>query len=155
MSTPSDTDVVLDDGLRTWTRAALQAQVDALAGSLTARGTRVFATPLDNSPAWVAADLAAAQAGIVHVPLPVFFTPQQIGHALRSAGVDTLLTTTELAGHWPQAPVQRIEVAGSALMLVGLPAHPVTTTFIPMLRSCPRWCTVPVGPGTKPKATRR
>ncbi|MEI2676806.1 MAG: AMP-binding protein [Burkholderiaceae bacterium] len=126
MITPSDTNAALDDGLRSWTRAALQEQVDALTGSLTARGTHVFATLLDNSPAWVAADLAAAQAGIVHVPLPVFFTPQQIGHALRSAGVDTLLTTTELAGHWPQAPMQRIEVAGSALMLVGLPAHPVT-----------------------------
>ena len=63
MITPSDTDVVLDDGLRSWTRAALQQQVDALAGSLTARGTHVFATLLDNSPAWVAADLAAVARG--------------------------------------------------------------------------------------------
>ena len=120
-----DASAALDDGLRTWTRAALHDQVNALAVLLTARGTRVFATLLDNSPAWVVADLAAAQADIVHVPLPVFFTPQQIGHALRTAGVDTLLTTHPLAEHWPQAPMQRVEVAGSVLTLLTLPAERV------------------------------
>lgn len=121
----TDAAVALDDGLRTWTRAAMHDQVQALAETLTARGTRVFATLLDNSPAWAVADLAAAQADVVHVPLPVFFTPQQIGHALRDAGVDTLLTTHGLAEHWPQAPLRRVEVAGSVLMLLSLPAERV------------------------------
>ncbi|MFM9917032.1 MAG: AMP-binding protein [Rhizobacter sp.] len=119
----ADTAAALDDGLHTWTRDGLQGPVDTLAELLTAQGTSVFATLMDNSPAWVVADLAAAQAGVVHVPLPVFFTPQQIGHALRSAGVDTLLTTHSLAEHWPQAPLQRVEVTGRVLTLLRLPAE--------------------------------
>jgi long-subunit acyl-CoA synthetase (AMP-forming) len=55
-------------------------------------GTRVLATLLDNGPAFVALDEAAAAEGVVHVPLPLFFTPAQRQHALQSAGVDTLVT---------------------------------------------------------------
>ena len=55
-------------------------------------GTRVLATLLDNGPDFVALDEAAAAAGVVHVPLPTFFTPAQRLHALQSAGVDTLIT---------------------------------------------------------------
>ena len=117
--------VALDDGVRTWTHAALRDQVNALVESLSAQGTRVFATLLDNSPAWVVADLAAAQADVVHVPLPVFFTPQQIAHALHTAGVDTLLTTPDVAGQWQQAPQRPIEVAGGVLTLLRLPTQRV------------------------------
>ena len=53
---------------------------------------RVLAVLADNSATWVHADLAALQAGIVHVPLPGFFTDRQIGHALHSACVDTVWT---------------------------------------------------------------
>lgn len=55
-------------------------------------GTRVLATLLDNGPDFIALDEAAAAAGVVHVPLPLFFTPAQRAHALQAAGVDTLLT---------------------------------------------------------------
>lgn len=113
----------LDDGLRTWTHAELRGQVDSLAGRLKAQGTRVLATLMDNSPAWVVADLAAAQAGVVHVPLPVFFTPQQIGHALRSSGVDAVLTPVAAASQWPHLPRQALEVAGCGLTLLRLPAE--------------------------------
>ncbi|MDL2337210.1 MAG: AMP-binding protein [Pseudomonadota bacterium] len=130
----ADTAVALDDGRRTWTRSELRGAVRAFAELLTAQGTKVFATLMDNSPAWVMADLGAAQAGAVHVPLPVFFTPQQIGHALRSAGVDTVLTTVSVAAQWPQAPQQSIELAGHDLTLLRLPAEriakPIGTTKI-------------------------
>ncbi len=55
-------------------------------------GTRVMATLLDNGPGFVALDEAAAAAGVVHVPLPLFFTPAQVAHALQAAGADTLVT---------------------------------------------------------------
>lgn len=55
-------------------------------------GARVMATLLDNGPAFVALDEAAAAQGVVHVPLPLFFTPSQRLHALQAAGVDTLVT---------------------------------------------------------------
>jgi len=56
------------------------------------RDARVLATLLDNGPEFIALDEAAAEAGIVHVPLPLFFTPAQRQHALQAAGVDTLVT---------------------------------------------------------------
>lgn len=54
--------------------------------------TRVLATLLDNGPEFIALDEAAAAEGLVHVPLPLFFTPAQRLHALQAAGVDTLVT---------------------------------------------------------------
>ncbi len=44
----------------------------------------------DNSPAWVALDLAAQQAGVALVPLPTFFTPAQRRHALALSGAGAL-----------------------------------------------------------------
>ena len=78
-------------------------------------GTRVLATLLDNGPDFVALDEAAAAAGVVHVPLPTFFTPAQRLHALQSAGVDTLIT--------PQG-VQRLPCKA-----VPLPAGTAKITF--------------------------
>lgn len=117
--------ICLDDGRQTWSRAALDEQVRAFAEQLSAQGTRVMATLLDNSPAWVVADLATTQAGLVHVPLPSFFTLAQIAHALRAAGVDTVLTTREVAAAWPHAAARQIELAQQTLWLLRLPADPV------------------------------
>lgn len=97
-------EVALDDGQRTWSTAELNQEVDSLVDRLKAQRTRVLATLMDNSPAWVVADLAAAQTGVVHVPLPLFFTGEQITHVLRAAGVDTVLALAALAARWPQAP---------------------------------------------------
>jgi acyl-CoA synthetase (AMP-forming)/AMP-acid ligase II/pyrroloquinoline quinone (PQQ) biosynthesis protein C len=115
----------LDDGQRQWTREELGSEVSGLAARLQAQGTRVLATLLDNSPAWVVADLAASAAGCVHVPLPLFFTPQQVGHALQAAGVDTVLTVPEAAAQWPQLPSQAWCVAGQDLAMLRVPFRPV------------------------------
>lgn len=66
--------------------------------------TRVLATLLDNGPDFIALDEAAAAAGIVHVPLPLFFTPPQRLHALQAAGADTLVTPQGVE-RLPFAPV--------------------------------------------------
>ena len=52
---------------------------------------RVVATLLDNCAAFVVLDDALERAGVVHVPLPTFFTPQQLQHALAATGVDLLI----------------------------------------------------------------
>lgn len=113
--------IALSDGERCLTRAEMQAGVDTLAERLHAQGTRVLATLMDNAMAWVVADRAAEQAGVVHVPLPVFFTPQQIAHALQVAGVDSLLTVPALAQHWPQAEAHDWDVVGTSLRCLRLP----------------------------------
>ncbi|MGS5087987.1 AMP-binding protein [Hydrogenophaga sp. A37] len=114
--------IALSDGERRITYAELRAGVDALAERLRTQGTRVLATLMDNAMAWVVADRAAEQAGVVHVPLPVFFTPQQLAHALRVAGVDSLLTVHALAQHWPQAEAFDWDVVGTPLRCLRLPA---------------------------------
>lgn len=121
----ADAAVVLDDGVLHWTAAGLQAAVADAAALLQASGTRVLATLLDNGAPFVALDEAALQAGVVHVPLPLFFTPEQMAHALRAAGVDTLVAAAPLARRWPTLPWLPASVAGETLALARLPAVPV------------------------------
>ncbi|HSW24390.1 MAG TPA: AMP-binding protein [Burkholderiaceae bacterium] len=108
-----------------WSLGRLQDAAHVLAQRLRADGVRVLATLLDNGPAWVIADAAAAQAAVVHVPLPLFFTPAQIAHALRAAGVDALLLAAPLAAQWPQVPARACPLAGETLVMLRLPAAPV------------------------------
>lgn len=67
----------------------------------------------DNGIAWALADLAAWQAEIPCVPVPLFFSPQQIVHALRDAGVDGLLTDR------PQAVQALLQQAGLTAAFAG------------------------------------
>ena len=55
-------------------------------------GTRVLAILADNSPDWVLADLAALKARTPVLPLPLFFSPAQLTHALEQTGADLVVT---------------------------------------------------------------
>lgn len=82
--------IALRTGRRALCAGELLAWVDALAASLS--GVRVVAVLADNGPAWVALDLAALRAGVAHLPLPGFFSPAQMAHALELAGADCALS---------------------------------------------------------------
>jgi long-subunit acyl-CoA synthetase (AMP-forming) len=103
---------VLHDGFGAWSAADLEAAITGVTTALRAAGTRVLASVLDNGPAFVALDEAALRLGLVHVPLPLFFSPAQMQHALRSAGVDTLCVAAAL-------PLELPGVAWTALPLAG------------------------------------
>lgn len=75
---------------QTWATGESLAQLLAVRERLS--GSRVVGVLADNSPAWVVADLACQDAGIVHLPLPAFFDTGQLRNAITQAGVDTLLT---------------------------------------------------------------
>lgn len=111
----------VDNGRRSWSAADLDAAARSLAQTLAAQGTRVLATLMDNTPAWVVADRACAQAQVVHVPLPLFFSAEQISHVLGTAGIDTLLTLGALAARWPSAPASAVDIADEPLVMVRLP----------------------------------
>ncbi|WP_348756508.1 AMP-binding protein [uncultured Aquincola sp.] len=118
--------IALSDDRQAWTREALDTEVQALAHQLQTAPVRVLATLMDNGPAWAVADLAAAQAGVVHIPLPLFFTPAQVGHALQAAGVDALLMPPQAAAaRFNGAPQQPCIVAGQPLSLVRTGLAPV------------------------------
>jgi len=90
---------------------ALLDAVDALAEVLVAGRVRVLATRLPNGPPWIVTDLAALRAGVVHVPLPLFFTAEQQSFVLGAAGADALLEPMT-----PRAvPGKALGVAGEAL----------------------------------------
>lgn len=84
--------VVLTGGGASITARGLLAAVDALAEKLARHGRHTLAVLADNGPAWVAADLAALKCRIAHLPLPPFFSPEQLHHALTATGADALLT---------------------------------------------------------------
>ncbi len=92
---------------------ALLDEVDAFAEVLIARRVRVLATRLHNGPAWIVADLAALRAGIVHVPLPLFFTAEQQAFALGAAGADAVLEEAPRGAVSPHL----LTVAGDQLAL--------------------------------------
>lgn len=70
---------------------SLHTAVHRLACALSQTGLRTFALLADNGLSWAVADLAALAAGLRLVPLPLFFSPRQMLHALRDAAVEGLL----------------------------------------------------------------
>ncbi len=82
--------VVLRGASADWSAAAVLNEVSVLSPLLAE--TRVLAVLADNSPEWVIADLATLHLGRVHLPLPAFFSQEQLAHALDQTGTDTVLT---------------------------------------------------------------
>jgi len=127
----------LIDGQRSWSEDELAALRHAARQWLQRQRTRVLATLLDNSAAFVAIDEAALEAGVVHVPLPLFFTDEQTQHALHGAGVDTLVADRTLALRLPAMPWSPLGVdAGRELAFtrvsaprVALPAATAKVTY--------------------------
>ena len=73
-----------------WNSRRIRREIDTIKPLLA--DCRILAVLADNSPAWAVADLAALEAGITQLPLPVFFTPAQMAHALAATASDALLT---------------------------------------------------------------
>lgn len=72
--------------------AQLNAAIEAIKGKIAAVKPNVIGVAMDNSPAWALLDLASMALGIPTVPLPLFFSPEQMAHAIENAGIDVLVT---------------------------------------------------------------
>jgi len=59
--------------------------------------TKCLGLYMDNCSEWIICDLAAARLGITLVPIPLFFTPSQIGNLAKNAQLDTIITMKVLA----------------------------------------------------------
>jgi long-subunit acyl-CoA synthetase (AMP-forming) len=68
----------------------MDARIDRLAETLAGRRFRVMGLYADNGEDWALADLAAERAGVTLVPLPAFFTQEQMRHAAAATGMDAL-----------------------------------------------------------------
>jgi acyl-CoA synthetase (AMP-forming)/AMP-acid ligase II len=100
---------LLISGARQWRAAEIRGELLSLKERLAT--CRVLGVLADNSPAWVLADLAAHEAGVVHLPLPGFFSAGQLRHALEQTAADVILTDQPerigaldlgfaIIGHW-------------------------------------------------------
>lgn len=61
------------------------------AHQLQAMGAKAIALRADNSLSWVMVDLAAMSVNVVLVPIPTFFSLQQVEHVLKRSAVDLLI----------------------------------------------------------------
>jgi long-chain acyl-CoA synthetase len=104
------------------TRSEIRQEAVAFRDVLVSLGARVLGTLLDNSPAWAVTDEAAALGEVVHVPLPLFFTEEQTAHALRAAGVDTLLVPSFAAARWPLLAGPSCRISGESFSLLHIDA---------------------------------
>lgn len=77
---------------QTVTYRTLLAQVEERSAALRANPAQVLGLALDNSPLWAVLDLAAWEAGKVMIPLPFFFSAEQVAHSIRDAGITCILT---------------------------------------------------------------
>lgn len=110
--------LALTDGMHTLSGDAFAARAARLSSVLRAASPSIGVLGLlaDNGLDWLVVDRAAAAARIPVVPLPPFFTPAQVAHALAASGADALITpdaaTGEALGYHHAAPL-----AATALVL--------------------------------------
>ena len=109
-------------GSRNYSYQALLDAARALANRLTAQGLQRIGLCGDNTPAWVIADLACLMAGVVCVPVPPFFSPSQVTHLTRQAGLQALL--------WPEDGPGR-EALGQAVWITRLPGEAASVGLPP------------------------
>ena len=84
--------VALRDGTRSISHAQLPELVAAEGNWLAGSGAQRFALLADNGCGWALTDLALADRGLLHVPMPGYFTPRQMMHVLDDAGIDAVIT---------------------------------------------------------------
>ena len=83
--------VALEDASRQVTYGQLRTLLEEEGAWLAAAGER-FALLADNGIGWAVIDLALHLRQLVAVPLPGYFTAQQVQHVIDDAGIDCLLT---------------------------------------------------------------
>jgi long-subunit acyl-CoA synthetase (AMP-forming) len=90
---------VLCGAHETLSPAAVDERVERLAAALrrAAPPVRMLGILADNGPDWVVIDLAAERIGLPLVPLPAFFTPAQLLHAVVATGMDALFCASTAA----------------------------------------------------------
>lgn len=87
-------DIALSDAQTQLTYHALWRAIDEAASWIrqVCQGSAPIALCGDNAPAWVVFDLACVRLGRTLVPLPPFFTEQQIDHIIKQTGAGFLVT---------------------------------------------------------------
>lgn len=94
---------------RTLSYRQLLSEVSMTADLLSVYRGQVLALLADNGLEWLIVDLAAQMAGVILLPLPIYFTDEQIQHALKSSSASLLIYCDDflpesLLSIFPSAP---------------------------------------------------
>ncbi len=88
--------LALQTGKESLDYEGLLGRVQTRADLLGAHRAQVTASLMDNGADWIVHDLACLLAGVVHVPLPLFFTPDQWRQTLDAAGANTIVAPSSM-----------------------------------------------------------
>ena len=111
------------------TAGVLAGRARALAATIGRQGLRAVALQLDNGPDWIVIDLACQAAGVVSVPLPTFFSSDQLRHVLDTMPLDAVFTDRPdvlaplCAGRLEGGP--EFQIGSAVLLRVDPPRSPV------------------------------
>ena len=72
--------------------ADLLTLANHFADKLRSNNVKIIGLYMDNGPAWAIIDIAAQIAGVTLVPLPAFFSDQQLIHAIEDSGIESVYT---------------------------------------------------------------
>jgi long-subunit acyl-CoA synthetase (AMP-forming) len=123
--------LALADASGTVSAARLVERIDERSAFLGSLHAGVLATLGENHPDWVVNDLAALSAGLVHVPMPGFFTIAQRQSVLQAAGVDLVGVSAQAytAHDWAGFSLHHVSEDGWRWLrrpVQGARAHPST-----------------------------
>lgn len=128
-------EIAVTDGTAAISYRMLRRTYEELAAKLAVRyaGSGAIGLCLDNSPVWVALDLALIQIGRPVVVLPTFFTDAQRQHALAQTGAEILITDRPISGfpHFGTLAILGAELFlyDTGLSAIDLPAGTAKVTF--------------------------
>lgn len=77
---------------------------------------------MDNSIEWIVADLAAMKLGLTLIPIPLFFSEQQITHLVNDAGIQGVITQAELTQSFDY--LQQVNLPNMQLLLLNNAQQP-------------------------------
>ena len=98
-------------------------EVKLLSSRLKQLDIKVIGIYADNTPAWVITDLAALDLEICLIPLPQFFSPGQLKHAIKQSGITSIITDNPqqlraLLVDQLLPDTDLLEIAGSQLSII-------------------------------------
>ncbi len=117
--------VALRTETRDWTYNKLASEVSRVRGLLNETKPRAIGLLTDNGAHWVVCDLATIDANIPIVPIPTFFTPLQIAHVIKDAGLDVVLSERDFPGFASST----LDIAGHTIYWVATKAEPKALPF--------------------------
>lgn len=111
----------------------LRSRVLELAQWLQRTGITCVASRLDNGVDWMVLDLALRIADVVHVPLPTFFSDEQVHHALQTSGAQLLVLAE---GSPPPCGITGSPMALPALSARGVSLSTAADSVLPAGTAC-------------------